>query len=110
MRDDILKTFFADYQRPPVYSKAISSRHFDAIGTKTVQVMLPGRYNDILRPDVHFIELKRDYSNIDDVMKRFHDLEYRTKMVDTAYEYVLAEHTHRHRIKQVSDIAAGLNI
>ena len=42
--------FFSDRPRCPVYSKAISSRHFDAAGTGTCQILVRGRYNDILKP------------------------------------------------------------
>ena len=52
----------------------------------------------------HCIELKKDFSNIADVMKRFHDVEYRNKMVDESYAFVIENHTHRHRIKQITEI------
>lgn len=34
--------------------KAISSRHLDAIACGTWQILKPGRYNDILVPDLHY--------------------------------------------------------
>ena len=92
------KRFFADYA-DPASGKAISSRHFDVIGTKTCQIMFPGRYNDILQPNEHYIALDRDFSNIDDVLERFGDDEYRENMVHSVREYALDAHTHRHRIE-----------
>ncbi len=85
--------------RAEKYSKAISSRHFEAIGTKTVQIMMKGRYNDILVPGEHFISLNEDFSNIDDVMARFSDLDHCQKLVDAAHQYVRAGHTYHHRMK-----------
>ncbi|HOC76165.1 MAG: hypothetical protein BWZ01_01573 [Deltaproteobacteria bacterium ADurb.BinA179] len=96
--------FFKDTGRCPFYSKAISSRHFDAIGTKTCQVMLRGRFNDILVADQHYICLEHDYSNIEDAMGRFRDDDYRQAMVDKTYQYALACHTYRHRIDTVRDL------
>ena len=97
---EVFKLFFLDYSNP-VSGKMISSRHFDAIGTKTCQIMFPGRFNDILKPDEHYISLNRDFSNIDEVLKRFRDDEYRENMVDRVREYVMDAHTHRHRIEKL---------
>lgn len=49
---DIHTRFFKDKPRPPIYGKCISSRHFEAIGTKTCQIMFRARFNDILNPDL----------------------------------------------------------
>ena len=96
--DEIFERFFAGRPRCPVYSKCISSRHFDAIGAGTVQILLNGRYNDILVPDRHFIALAPDYSNIDDVMERFADVSYRETMANEALQHVMAEHTYGSRM------------
>ncbi len=101
--DEIFDAFFKDYKRPPFYSKCISSRHFDAIGTKTCQIMFEGRFNDILKADRHYIALKRDFSNIESVMKRFRDTSYLEAMTSCAYDYVMENHTYRHRLKTVMD-------
>ena len=37
--DDIYQRFFKTAQKCPVYSKAVSSRNFDAIGTRTCQII-----------------------------------------------------------------------
>ncbi len=98
--EEIQKRFFS-HHNSVVSGKVVSSRHFDAIGTKTCQIMFPGRYNDILKPDEHYIALNRDFSNIVDVLKRFQDDEYRMNMVDNVREYVMDSHTHRHRIEKL---------
>lgn len=101
---EIYNRFFHDTPRCPAYSKAISSRHFDAVGTKTCQIMLKGRYNDILNADEHYISLEHDFSNIDDVMQRFHDHSYRNAMVENTYEYIMDQHTYYHRISAVREL------
>jgi hypothetical protein len=92
--------FFKEYSNP-VDGKAISSRHFEPIGTRTCQILLEGRYNDILEPDVHYISLKRDYSNIDDVMERFRDKDLVRRITDEAYKYTMDCHTYEHRVRNV---------
>lgn len=100
---EIYDRFYRQYppHQPPVYTKAISSRHFDAIGTKTCQIMFKGEFNGILQADRHYLALEKDFSNIDDVMKRFMDIGFRQEMVDRTLAYVLSEHTYQHRLKTI---------
>lgn len=95
--EDVHQRFFERYDQP-ISGKAISSRHFEPIGTLTCQILLEGRYNDILLPDEHYIALRKDYSNIQDVVARFKDDHYRTEMAHRTRDYVLANHTYRHRV------------
>lgn len=95
--DEVYRRFLRDY-RNPVSGKCISSRHFEAIGTKTLQIMFRGQFNGILRPDVHYLGLESDFSNIGDVMARFRDPALCQEITDTAYDLVLSNHTHAHRI------------
>lgn len=79
--------------------KAISSRHFDAIGTETAQILFPGRYNDLLVADEHYLCLERDFSNLDDVLDRYRDRAGRLEMVRRTREWALDEHTYAHRVR-----------
>jgi hypothetical protein len=98
---EVYQHFFSEYKLPDVYGKCISSRHFDAIGTKTCQIMFRGRFNDILVADEHYIALEQDFSNIDDVLMRFSDETYIARMVDRAYELVMSNHTYHHRLAEI---------
>jgi Glycosyl transferases group 1 len=98
--------FFATRARAPVYSKCVSSRHFDAVGTKTLQVMFPGRYNDILEADRHYLALRPDFSNIDQVLARFRDPAERERLTDAAHAHVMAAHTYPHRLARLADALA----
>jgi hypothetical protein len=104
--DDIFERFFKGLERPAHYAKCISSRHFDAVGTKTCQIMLRGRFNDILKADQHYLALEPDFSNIDDVLMQFRDPQRRQNVADAAFELVCAEHTYDRRVQQVYDLLA----
>jgi hypothetical protein len=96
--EEIFERFF---QSPSVEyrsGKAISSRHFEPIGTKTCQILLEGHYNGILKPDQHYISVAKDLSNIDDAIQRFKDAEYRVAMAERTYAYAMSEHTYQHRV------------
>lgn len=100
--DDIFARFFSGEPRAPIYTKAISSRHFDAIGTGTCQILLRGRYNDILAADKHYLALDHDFSNLDDVLARFRDPGQRARVTGAALELALSSHTYAHRVQQTA--------
>ena len=102
-----IDVFFARRERTPVYGKCISSRHFDAIGTKTCRMMLYGRFNDILVANRHYLALTDDFSDLDEVLRRFSDVPTRRKIVEESYAHVMSSHTYAHRMRQVAETLAG---
>lgn len=94
--DEVFERFFAGL--PRISGKCISSRHFEPIGTKTAQVLLEGDYNGVLVPDEHYFAVRKDLSNLDEVLRRLADETARQEMVDRTYDYVLANHTYRNRV------------
>jgi hypothetical protein len=100
---EIEARFFAGRPRCPVYSKCISSRHFDAAGTATCQILVRGRYNDILAADEHYIPLDTDFANIDEVVARFRDPMERGRIANAAYMLANERHTYRHRTARLHE-------
>jgi len=98
--NDIYNKFYANYKNP-VSGKLISSRHFDAVGTKTCQIMIHGRFSDIFEPEKNYISINRDFSNIKDAIERFKDDDYRNKIINDTYDYIMDCHTHRHRVEDL---------
>jgi hypothetical protein len=91
-----------------VTGKCISSRHFDAIGTETCQILFPGRYNDLLEPGVHYLCLERDFSNLDDVLGRYRDEADRLRLVREARSWALDGQTYAHRVRSLlAAVGAG---
>jgi hypothetical protein len=82
-----------------VSGKAISSRHFEPMGTKTVQILLKGSYNDILIPDVHYFAVDKDLGNFEEKMLEFKDPYRWAEISNCAYEYAMDCHTYAHRLR-----------
>ena len=99
---DIYERFFLNTPKCPAYSKCISSRHFDAIGTKTLHIMYPGRYNDILIPGEHYFELKKDHSNFDELLKIINNPKALQEITNRTYDYVMKKHTYKDRLDTLS--------
>lgn len=95
---EIHNLFFAGRLRCPAYSKAISSRHFEAAATGTCQLLVRGRYNDILEADRHYIALDPDLGNAAAAIERFRDPGERRRVADGAHQLVHDAHLYRHRL------------
>ena len=48
---------------------ALSPRHFECCVTRTCQVLVEGDYDEVLAPGKHYIELKQDFSNLEEVLE-----------------------------------------
>jgi hypothetical protein len=68
---------------------AISPRHLEACATKTCQILVEGEYNGILTAGKHYIEIDRDFSNLDQVLKVLKDDALRGEIVENAYRDVV---------------------
>jgi hypothetical protein len=85
-------------------AKCVSSRHFEPIGTKTCQLLLEGSYNDLLIPDIHYIKIVKDMSNLKDAVISLLDVSHRTSITESAFKYVIANHTYDKRLQRLIDI------
>jgi len=62
----------------------VSPRHFEAAAAYTVQVLYEGRYSGILQPWRHFVPLRRDFGNIEEIAAFLRDDALMTGMAVTA--------------------------
>jgi hypothetical protein len=64
----------------------ISPRLFEAAALRTPMILFTGQYSGLIQPDEHYIELKKDFSNIDAVIARLEDLEDLERLADRAFD------------------------
>jgi glycosyltransferase involved in cell wall biosynthesis len=67
----------------------ISPKFFEAIRLRTALICFRGYYSDILHPDVHYIPLEKDFSNLEDVFKKLADDNYLIELTSRAYNDVI---------------------
>ena len=67
----------------------ISPRVFEAIAMKTALVLFEGKYSGVIKPWEHFIPLKKDFSNVEEVFTAIDDDDFVAAMVKRAYNDVL---------------------
>jgi hypothetical protein len=86
---------------------AISPRHLEACATRTAQILVEGSYNGILRPGEHYIELRRDLSNLDAVLELVKRDGQRARITEKAYRDVVGSgaYTYARFVREVEAIA-----
>lgn len=75
----------------------ITPRHLEACATRTGQILIEGRYNDILVPGRHYLPLKRDFSNLDEVLEVVRSDEGRASMVEQAHKDIVTSGSYSYR-------------
>jgi hypothetical protein len=84
-----------------VYS-ALSPRQLECCASKTCQILMEGEYNGILKSGEHYIELKRDFSNINEILAGLSEAE-RVRLTENAYRDVVASgrYTYKEMVNYV---------
>jgi hypothetical protein len=87
--EEFKKRFLLDHEGR-VHMNQVSPKIFEAIGLRTALILFEGTYSGIVQPHVHFIPLKKDYSNIEHVFKLVADDKFISELTDRAYRDVFA--------------------
>ena len=75
----------------------ISPRVFEAIAARTVLVLFEGKYSDVILPGVHYISLRKDGSNLPEVLELLKDAQYVDQMAERAWQDVIASGKYSYR-------------
>lgn len=88
----------------------LSPRVFEAIASRTVLVLFEGEYSGVIRPWEHFIPLKKDGSNLPEVVEKLADNHFVDWLADNAYNHVIASglYSYQSFVRMVdSEISSG---
>lgn len=91
-----------------VQMNQVSPKIFEAIRLRTALVLFEGNYSGVIRPNEHFIALKKDYSNISDILSKLEDITALKAMTDRAYRDVIDSGRYSY-CKFVEGVDAYLN-
>ncbi|MDC1497054.1 hypothetical protein N8143_03515 [Pelagibacteraceae bacterium] len=89
-----------------IVNKNLTPKLLEAIASKTALILYPGKYNGILSPGRHYIELKRDLSNIDVVLEKIKDTSKLQKMVNLTHDEILNSErlTFRYFVRKIDEV------
>lgn len=77
--------------------RTIGPRHFEAAALRTCQILFEGDYSGVLKPMVHYIPLKKDFSNFDSVISMYRDASLRRELTENAYRDLIASGRYTYR-------------
>lgn len=83
---------YAELIRPlelPGLMNQVSPRIFEAVVSRTVLVLFEGSYSGVVSPYLHFIPVKKNGSNLDEVFRLLADGSYVDRMADRAYDDII---------------------
>jgi hypothetical protein len=105
--EEVFKLFLAPYEGS-LHLHQISPRCFEAAALRTPMVLFEGAYSGVLEPERHFIPLKKDFSNFDDVLDKLRDHSYLQDMADRTYREVAQNDAYSYRafIKKIDWVLA----
>ncbi len=85
--------------------RTISPRHFEAAAFDTCQILFEGSYSGIMRAGRHYIPLRKDFANLDEVVDTFKDGERRAAIVAEARRDLIesGRYSYREFVRQFDD-------
>ncbi|MCO6432046.1 MAG: hypothetical protein J5J00_14395 [Deltaproteobacteria bacterium] len=69
--------------------QVVGPRHLEACLTRTCQILTEGEYNGILKPYVHYLPLRKDFSNVREILELVSKDELREKITQRAFEDIV---------------------
>ncbi|MFK5920732.1 MAG: hypothetical protein QM496_01025 [Verrucomicrobiota bacterium] len=88
--DEVRESFFEEGNLN-VEMNQISPKIFEFIASRTALILYEGSYSGILQPSVHYLSLKKDASNLDEILVALEDLPRLEEMTERAYKDVVTE-------------------
>jgi hypothetical protein len=67
-----------------IFYRTISPRHFEAAAFGVCQILFEGRYSGLMEAGTHYLALRKDFSNLDEVIERFSDPAERARITAAA--------------------------
>ena len=92
MNSTNFKQFYEKFIKPleyPGLMNQISPRVFEMAGASTVMILYEGTYSGILTPNIHYLPLKKDLSNLSSILDALKNASYIDDMVQRTKEDII---------------------
>lgn len=77
--DEIYENFVQSLERPGLMNQ-ISPRIFEMAAAGTIMVLYEGSYSNVIEPNRHFLSLKKDHSNLPEIIAKLRDDDFIDEM------------------------------
>ena len=85
--------------------QVISPRCFEAAALGTVMILYRGEYSGILKPDRHYLALEKDFSNVDEIIRKLKNDQLLTETAQNTYSDLIqtGDFSYKTFIKKFDD-------
>jgi len=113
---EVQTLFFAPLENRLVY-RTISPRIFEMAALGVVMILFEGEYQGVVKPNVHYIALKKDFSNFGSVVEQLGNEDLVKRLTDKAFADLIASGAYSYKkfiaefdaqvMPYISDVAAS---
>jgi len=86
--EDIYKRFLQPHDNL-IKMNQVSPKLFEAIALKTTLILFKGEYSGILKPNIHYIPLAKDFSNVEEVIEKIKNDALLQSIANKAYTDII---------------------
>jgi len=94
--EELHKQILNDHE-DKIYYRAISPRIFESAIFRNLMILYEGKYQSVIEPGKHYLELKKDFSNIDEILKKIRDPKIYEEITDRAYKDLILSGDYSYR-------------
>ena len=81
--------------------RALTGKSIEAAGCKTAQILVEGDYGEHFKPNVHYIPLKKDFSNFEECIEKLNNKNIVNSIIENSYTIVKENYLYEHHIKKL---------
>ena len=102
---ETMKNLFFSHLEGKVFLNQISPRCFECAALKTLMILYEGHYSGILIPWRHYIPLKKDHSNIEEIVSVLRDQKKWEQITEAAYTEIACNplYSYKNFVKTFDD-------
>ena len=84
-----------------VFVIIISGKNIEAAGCKTLQILIEGDYGGYFKPNIHYISVKKDLSNLKECISLIKNKTLCNKIIDNAYTVAVNQLTYENHLNKL---------
>ncbi len=103
---ETLRELYFESEDGKIMMNVISPRCFESAALRTLMILYEGKYSDVLTPWRHYVPLKRDHSNMNEVVRIIRSPVEAQKIINQAYDEVARneQYSYAGMVKKVDRI------
>lgn len=100
--ETIYEKFFKHLKKGTIF-RCLTGKVIEPAACKTALILVEGDY-DKFKPNIHYISLKQDYSNMDECLEKLNDNLFSKSMINKSYDLVKAQYLYKHHLNKLFNI------